>query len=362
MNLEGLKQSIPGKLGQKFVEDQSPNWAVLIAWNALFAMFPIVLFAASILGLVLRLFGQANDKVFSTVFSVIPDPHTQSQVVSAVNGVKHQTGLLFVVGLIGLLWGGSALFGAMEQAFAVIYHTLPRSFVKQKLIGFGMVIVFTVLAGIAVGSSALLPALKHIPGVPAALTGGILAAVLQIALGVVSGFALFAAIYFVIPNRRQEWGKVWPGALVAGVAFELISLVFPLYLTINKGINQYGATFGLMFVLMTFFYFIGLIAMLGVEFNSVIFSVPVEQPSRRGEPGRTAVSAPPQSGPEGEGKAWGPKQAPRDQKQPAGKAEGKPARHGVDQPLPARVPAFLIFLGSAVAGVLVGRRAAGGMH
>ena len=242
----------------------------------------------------------------------------------------------------------------MEQAFAVIYHTLPRDFIRQKLIGFGMVLVFTVLAGVAVGSSAVLPALKHIPGVPTALTGGILAALLQIVLGVVSGFILFASIYFVIPNRRQEWGKVWPGALVAGIAFELVTLIFPLYLTVNKGINQYGATFGLMFLLMTFFYFIGLIAMLGVEFNAVLFPVPVEQPSRRGEPGRTAVSAPPQSGPEGEGLAWSPKPSPK-QVQPAA-ARRAPA----NQDLPARVPAFLIFLGSAVAGLLVGRRAAGG--
>ncbi|TMD40700.1 MAG: YihY/virulence factor BrkB family protein [Chloroflexi bacterium] len=168
------------------------------------------------------------------------------------------------------------------------------------------------------------------------------------------GRQLGGPVYFVIPNRRQEWGKVWPGALVAGIAFELVTLIFPLYLTVNKGINQYGATFGLMFLLMTFFYFIGLIAMLGVEFNAVLFPVPVEQPSRRGEPGRTAVSAPPQSGPEGEGLAWSPKPSPK-QVQPAA-ARRAPA----NQDLPARVPAFLIFLGSAVAGLLVGRRAAGG--
>jgi membrane protein len=356
MNLEGLKQSLPGKLGLKFVEDQSPNWAVLIAWNALFAMFPIVLFAASILGLVLRLFGQANAKVFNTLFSVIPDQNTQTQVVQAVNGVKHQTGILFLVGLVGLLWGGSALFGAMEQAFAVIYHTVPRSFIKQKLIGFGMVLVFTILAGVAVVSSAVLPALKHVPGVPSVLTSGIVAALLQIVLGVVAGFTLFASIYFVIPNRRQEWGKVWPGAVVAGVAFEVISLLFPLYLTINKGINQYGKTFGLFFLLMTFFYFLGLITMLGVQFNAVIFPVPVEQPSRRGEPGRAAASAPPQSGPEGEGRAWSSKPSPARKEQPA---EEQAAPRG-REPMPARVPAFLIFLGSAVAGLLVGRRAAGG--
>jgi membrane protein len=351
MNFEGVKQSIPGKVGQKFIEDQSPNWAVLIAWNALFAMFPIVLFAASILGLVLRLFGQANDTVYKTIFSVIPDQASQTQILNAVTGVKSKTGILFIVGLVGLLWGGAALFGAMEQAFAVIYHTLPRKFITQKLIGFGMVIVFTVLAGAAVATSAALPALKNVPGMPTGLTTGPLGFVLQLVLGVITGFLLFSTIYYVIPNRRQEWGKVWPGALVAGFVFELITLLFPLYLTINQGINAYGKTFGLFFLLMTFFYFIGLITMLGVEVNAVIFPVPVEQPSRRGEPGRAAASAPPQSGPEGEGRAWSPKTP--SQRQPAEEREGAPQER-----MPMRVPAFLIFLGSAVAGLLVGRRAA----
>jgi membrane protein len=357
MNLEGIKRSIPGRVGQKFIEDQSPNWAVVIAWNALFAMFPIVLFAASVLGIVLRLFGQANDAVYKTIFSVIPDQAVQQQVIKAVTGVKTQTGLLFIVGLVTLMWGGSALFGAMEQAFAVIYHTVQRDFVRQKLIAFGMVFLFAILAGAAVLSSAILPALKHIPGVPSVFTGGVLAVVLQIILGIVAGFILFASIYYVIPNRKQEWGKVWPGALVAGVVFEVIALLFPVYLTINKGINQYGAAFGLMFILMTFFYFIGLIAMLGVEVNSVIFPVPLEQPSRRGEPGRTAVSAPPQSGPEGEGKYWSPK-TPRTKETESQPAPADRRRGG--ERMPARVPAFLIFLGSAVAGLLVGRRAAGG--
>lgn len=354
--VERLKGSILGKLGMKYLEDQSPNWAILIAWNTLFAIFPIVLFAASILGIVLRLFGRANKAVYDTIFSVVPDTAARDQLVKAVGGVKSASGIFFIIGLLGLLWGGSAMFGAMEQAFAVIYHTVQRDFIKQKLVAFAMVLVFTVLAGVAVASSSILPALKHIPAVPSFLTSGLIAGLLQAIVGVLAGFLLFASIYFVTPNRKQEWGKVWPGALVAGVAFEIIVLIFPLYLTVNKGINQYGATFGLMFVLLTFFFFFGLITMLGVEFNSVIFPVPVEQPTRRGEPGRTAASAPPQSGPEGEGKSWSPKTSPKDkEKAPAGSE-----RRRSGEPLPVRVPAFLIFLGSAVAGLLVGRRAAGG--
>ncbi len=337
--IKRLMQSVPGRVAIKFGEDQAPNWAALIAWNALFAMFPIVLFAASLLGIALHLFGVTSDKIYSVAFSVIPDPDVQHQVVSAVTGVKSQTGLLFVVGLIGLLWGGSALFGTMEQAFAVIYHTKPRDFLPQKLVSFGMVLLFTLLAGLAVASSSLLPALKNIPNLPGFLTSGVAAFMLQLIVGVLAGLILFLAIYYVIPNRRQKISKVWPGALVAGILFEAISLVFPLYLELNKGINQYGKTFGLFFILMTFFFFIGLITMVGVEVNSVLYPVELEQPTR----GETVTAAPKTR-----------KEADRrgtPQLEPTGNGERGPVRRGIK----ART-AVLVAVGASIAGVLLGRR------
>jgi membrane protein len=276
-----LMESVPGRVISKFLEDQAPNWAALIAWNALFAMFPIVIFAASLLGFALQLFGEANIAVYKTIFSVIPnDTGQQNEVIKAVTGVKSQSGVLFIIGLVGLLWGGSALFGAIEQAFAVIYHNRPRDFVRQKLISVGMVFLFTILVGIAVATSSILPALKSIPDIPTFLYSGAAAFILQMIVGVVAGFLLFGSIYYVIPNRKQEFRKVVPGALVAGILFELVTLLFPLYLSINRGINQYGATFGLIFLLMTFFFFLGLITMLGVEVNSVIYPVPIDLPGK----------------------------------------------------------------------------------
>jgi len=284
-----LMQTVPGRVIQKFLEDQAPNWAALIAWNALFAIFPIVVFAASLLGFALRFFGEANAAVYKTIFSVIPgDTKQQDELIKAVSGVKSNSGILFIVGLVGLLWGGSALFGLMEQAFAVIYHTKPRDFIRQKLIAVGMVFLFTILVGVAVATSASLPALKQIPDIPAFLYSGVAAFILQVIVGITAGVLLFGSIYYVIPNRRQDFRKVIPGAVVAGILFELVTLVFPLYLSLNKGINQYGATFGLLFVLMTFFFFLGLVTMIGVEVNSVLYPEEVEHPARR----KTAASVP----------------------------------------------------------------------
>ena len=333
----GLIGSFPGRVIRKFLEDQAPNWAALIAWNALFAMFPIVIFAASILGYALRLFGQANDAVYKTIFTAIPgDPKQQDELLKAVSGVKSQSGILLFVGLAGLLLGGSALFGVMEQAFAVIYHTRPRDFVRQKLIAFGMVFLFTLLVGVAVATSAILPALKHIPDIPSFLYSGASAFILQVIVGLVAGFLLFLSIYFVIPNRTQDFRKVVPGTLVAAVLFEAITLLFPLYLEINKGINQYGKTFGLFFLLMTFFFFLGLITMVGVEVNSVIYPVPIELPGKDSH----AVAAP-ESGPEGE------------RRRMASNGHAPNGRHGI----PARAALGLAVVASVV-GVLLGRRSA----
>ena len=337
-----LMDSVSGRVIRKFLEDQAPNWAALIAWNALLAMFPIVIFAASLLGFALRLFGQANDVVYTTIFTAIPGD--TAELLKAVGSVKSQSGLLFIVGLIGLLWGGSALFGVIEQAFAVIYHTKPRDFIRQKVIAFGMVLLFTVLVGIAVATSAILPALKHIPNIPEFLYSGAAAFILQVIVGTTAGILLFGSMYYVIPNRKQAFRKVIPGALVAGVLFEVVTLVFPLYLELNKGLNQYGKTFGLFFVLMTFFFFIGLITMIGVEVNSVIYPVPIELPGKEGH----AVAAP-ASGPEGERKPWagGERRVDRD----------GTARNGHRRGIPARAALGMAVVASVV-GVLLGRRSA----
>jgi membrane protein len=340
--MDRLLKSVPGRVVAKFLKDQAPNWAILIAWNGLFAMFPIVVFASSLLGIALHVFGVSSDKIYTTVFQVIPDPGIRDQVIAALGGVKSQTGVLFIVGLLGLLLGGSALFGAMEQAFAYIYHARPRDFLLQKLVAFGMVLLFTALVGVAVGTAAILPALKDIPNIPSFLTSGEATFMLQVIVGITAGFILFQSIYFVIPNRRQNWLKVVPGSLVAGVLFELVTLLFPLYLSVNKGVNQYGKTFGLFFILMTFFFLLGLITMVGVEVNSVLYPEEVEHPRRqRATPPVPAATA-------------RPDQRGAAQPRPSPNGAGGPVRSGMK----ART-AVLIAVGASIAGLLLGRRSTG---
>jgi membrane protein len=264
----------------KFLADDGPNHAIVIAWNALFSIFPIALALAAIASVVLGRFGLRGYSAAELVIVVLPnDANAQRQALDALNGIQQRTGVLAIVALVGFLWAGSGLFGAMERAFDQAFRCPQRSFVRQKLIALVMMAIFSVLALLAVGTAALLPLLQSVPFVPAQLHQGREAALLQVPLGVLSGFLLFLLIYVMVPNRRLTPGQVWPGALLAGIAFEALGYVFPFYLSLNRGINAYGRTFALLFVFMFFFYVVGIITVLGVELNAVLIS------SRRGDDG-----------------------------------------------------------------------------
>ncbi|HKC20080.1 MAG TPA: YhjD/YihY/BrkB family envelope integrity protein, partial [Candidatus Dormibacteraeota bacterium] len=55
--------------------------------------------------------------------------------------------------------------------------------------------------------------------------------------------------------------------LLAGVLIEALSLGFSLYARIAGGFNTYGATFGLFFLLATWFYLLSQLILLGAVYN-----------------------------------------------------------------------------------------------
>jgi membrane protein len=263
------------------IEDNAPSQASLIAWNLLGSLFPIALALATILGVVFGS-GAHTKGVYRLVAAAVPDPQGQQQVLASLDGVRTQTGLFSILALAGFLWSASSLFGAMEQAFDLIFHVPMRDFLRQKLVAVLMMVIFSVLAGLAILTSALLPLVGRLPGLSVSLlTHGPAALLTQFVIGSVSGFLLYFVTYYVVPNRKQEVRQVWPGALFAGVAFELLSLCFPLYLHFaGPGMNQYGRTFALVFILMFFLFCVGMVTMLGVEINAVLYPVPIPQPDR----------------------------------------------------------------------------------
>jgi membrane protein len=262
-----LLDTLLARAVKRYLDAQGPNWATLIAWNAMFAMFPILLVTATIIGAVLHAPGLSSG-IQQQVVHAFPGHDTQSQISDALKAFHDKSGIFAVVGFAGLMWSGAALFGAIEQGLSALYPCRPRDFVHQKLVGFAMILLFTVMAVPLVLSSSVLPALVSLPVVPHLLRSGPVALLLQLAAGVLDASVLFLAIYYVVPNRRQRLRHVVPGALAAGVLLEGLTLLFPLYFKLAGGFATYGATFALFFLLLTYFFLLGQITMLGGAVNA----------------------------------------------------------------------------------------------
>jgi membrane protein len=254
-----------GRVGRKFVADRAGDHAVLIAWNGLFSLFPITLALAAILGAGLSIAGVTNQEIDQTVVSFIPSQAGGDEMIHAVQGVKGHSGVFGLIALAGFLWGASGLFGALESSLSQILGVEPRPFLAGKLMALAMMVIFMILVTIGIASSTAVALLSNLQPpqhqflIPLIETGA----------GLVAGFLLCFSIYYVVPNRQQSLGKVWPGALVAGAGFKLLTLLFPFYAGLNKGLTQYGATFALFFILLTFFYFLGLLLVFGAEINAI---------------------------------------------------------------------------------------------
>ncbi|HEX4211788.1 MAG TPA: YihY/virulence factor BrkB family protein [Candidatus Dormibacteraeota bacterium] len=261
----------PVRVVQRFLGDRGPNYAVLIAWNLLFSLFPIVLALAAIGGAILAHAGVSETQIELTIIRLIPSGVGGASMAAAVHGVERHSGLLGIIAIIGFLWSASGLFGTLEYVCAQVFRISTRGFIQQKVMALVMMLIFVILAGAGVSSSAIFAFLANLPfGSELVGSHGAPSLALQVPIGLVSGFVLFYLIYTIVPNARIHPLHALPGAAFAAIAFEVLVQLFPLYLHFDKGVNQYGSTFAALFVILTFFYFLGLIMVLGLEINATL--------------------------------------------------------------------------------------------
>src|SRR6202011_5740067 len=91
--------------------------------------------------------------------------------------------------------------------------------------------------------------------------------VLGIAVGAFVMLTLLVLLYRFVPNRTFTLREVFPGAVLAGVLIEALSLAFPVYARFAGGFNTYGAQFGLFFLLATWLYLLSELLLLGAVYN-----------------------------------------------------------------------------------------------
>ncbi|MHB8718641.1 MAG: YihY/virulence factor BrkB family protein [Candidatus Dormibacteria bacterium] len=275
--MKRLAGLLPVRAVQRFLTAQGPNWATIVAWNLFFAFLPMAFLVISVVGLVLQ-DPAANRTIEAQVVAAFPSCHagvpSSCPILGALDNFRTSPGTFAAVGILGLIWSGASLFSAIEQGLDALYAVRTRGFVRQKLMSIGMVVLFTLMVVPLVASGALLSLLRSIPALPGVIRSGPVSLLLQVVAGALDASALFAVIFYVVPNRRQRMRHILPGALLTGSLFEILTLVFPLYFGLVTHTPQWGQTFGLVFVLLFYFFLIGQLLMLGGAVNAEVEGLP----------------------------------------------------------------------------------------
>jgi len=165
-------------------------------------------------------------------------------------------GTLSVLSLGLTLWGALKLFRGVDVAFARVYG-YPASPILDQLSDGLVTLASLALATLGVVAATTVMAVVDLPLVE------VVSSLVLLGFLVVA----FLPLYTVIPDVRVEVRNALPGAVFAAVGWTALSAGFGVYAQFSSGVA--GALGGVL-LLVTWFYFSGILVLLGAVVNAVI--------------------------------------------------------------------------------------------
>lgn len=240
-----------------------------IAFLGIFSIFPFLIFASTLIGL---LVGEARSAdVIDALFEIAPEHVAKTLEPVVVEVLGKQSRQILTLSAIFAVWTASNAIDAFRIAFDRAYAVAdPRGFVQNRLLAIGMVFVGALVAAllgflIIFSPLVLLIAQTALPvRIPAA------AGYVTYAFGVLVFFGFVLAMHVILPGRAFTARRLWPGVLVTTVLWLAAAGGFTLYLAFTPTYSvTYGALAGVVITLM-FFYLTGATIIFGAELNAAL--------------------------------------------------------------------------------------------
>jgi len=277
-NLQGVPVRVIVKhTWRSLLDDNLVGRAAELGFFFIFALFPSLFTATSLLGLAARSASHIYYSLLGYLAIVIPHAamgtvlETFNQTNVAATSGKLTFGLAFAI------WSASVGFSAIQDSLNVVYKIKEsRSYVAARLSAIGVTIILMVLVTLILASLlgadflarlAYLHIYHHFLAAAFAFIVRGLAGIL--AIGLLSLF--FAVIYYFAPDvRTSHWHWLTPGAAIGIIGWLLASIGLRVYVHYFDNYTVAYGGLGAVIILLTWFYLTGLMLLLGAEINSEI--------------------------------------------------------------------------------------------
>ncbi len=244
-----------------FSKDGCAFLAQAVAFNAIFALFPLIVLVLSAASFV---FPFAQDRVLNFLGNFSPTLH--DYLAANLQTYIYGRGISSLIALVFLIWSGKNLFMgigfALDRALNVpkgrpFIHNVALSIIMLPVMGIAVLVAMVLPIVISIVMFiAQVPDRQHITHVSA------------YAISLMLVFAVSMLLYRLLPNRHISWSFSLPGAALVAVLWPIVQFGFTQY-TLHVNFTQIYGALSAPLALLLWFYLIGSLFFFGAEFSSV---------------------------------------------------------------------------------------------
>ena len=234
---------------------QLPFLAAAIAYYAFLSVVPLLVVALAAATIV------AGDELATEVVTSLDrflTPEAADLLETTLVEAPGRGGVT-LLGTALLLWGALRVFRGLDIAFSRVYNTTARKSLAAQVRDAGLVLL---AVGVAAGATTVGGALLSRGPLGLAGLGG------PVGLAVVLPVVFFP-LYYVFPAGDVTVREAVPGSVLAGFGWTLLGTVFGVYASQAGSLQLYGVLGGVL-LLLVWFYFAGLVLLLGVALNALL--------------------------------------------------------------------------------------------
>jgi membrane protein len=259
------------QLATAIVNDNITDSAAMMAYYAVMALFPMVVFVSSLSLLVLP---EATVMQGVSMAGEALPPSVRPFLVDRVHSLIAANSAGFaVIGAVVALWGASRGAAGLTSALGTIY-TKPetRSWFRRQLIAIAVTVSVAILIVLALSLLVVGPTIGHWATERFGLAGTFDVAWSVgrwIGAGLLVMF-VWALIYKWLPNTDAPFHVFTPGAIIGVLAWLGLSALFGLYL---QHFNSFEATYGALggaIIFLLWLWLTNIVLLVGAEINDVL--------------------------------------------------------------------------------------------
>jgi membrane protein len=227
----------------RYQADTGDRLAASVTFFGFLSFFPLLAVSVSLLSLVL------GDRAVGTVVATVNDyaPGLAEQLgLAEILRNNTRAGLTGLLGLLGLLYSGLGWVDALREALRFMWHqnVLAGNFFVKKakdvLVLAGLGVTLVVSLAISAAAGAFTEFALSLVGLETSAAATLLVKGLGTVLALATNTGLFLYLFLRLPKVQTPWRRVFKGALLAAVLFEVLKRVGAIYIERTTENPVYG--------------------------------------------------------------------------------------------------------------------------